>query len=107
MAKYHGPLFLPCGEGIKIFVQLFLVLFVFNGVICKSRIFDSVSMGRSLMYRRKRHGPKTDPWGSPEPTGMKFDLSPPNHYSLLCVLEKVVNPCIESTSDSIATQLVN
>ena len=77
VAEYHGPLFLPCGEGIKIFLQLFLVLFVFNGVICKSRIFDSVSMGRSLMYRRKRHGPKTDPWGSPEPTGMKFDLSPP------------------------------
>ena len=29
-----------------------------------SRIFDSMSMGRSL-YRRKRHGPTTDPWGSP------------------------------------------
>ena len=72
------------------------------------RIFDSMSMGRSLMYRRKRHGPTTDPWGTPESTGMKFELPPPpNHYNLLSVFEKAVNPCIESISDSIATQLVN
>ena len=52
-----------------------------------SRIFDSMSMGRSLMYRRKRHGPTTDPWGTPESTGMKFDLPPPPLQPAVCSRE--------------------
>ena len=34
----HGPLFLPYSEGIKIFLQLFLVLFVFNDVTAQGVI---------------------------------------------------------------------
>ena len=52
--------------------SFFLVLFVFNGVtaqgvISKQSDFSSMSMSRSLMYRRKRHGPTTDPGGLPSP----------------------------------------
>ena len=34
----HGPMFLPYSEGIKIFLQLFLVLFVFNDVTAQARV---------------------------------------------------------------------
>ena len=35
----------------------------------KSLTWESIVSGKSLMYRRKRAGPKTDPRGTPDVTG--------------------------------------
>ncbi|KAH3859817.1 hypothetical protein DPMN_102638 [Dreissena polymorpha] len=42
----------------------------------KRRTWDVTREGRSFMYRRKRRGPRTDPWGTPEVTGTWSDLVP-------------------------------
>ena len=38
--------------------------------------FDLMFCGRSLRHVRKRTGPMTEPWGTPERTATKSDLSP-------------------------------
>ena len=35
----------------------------------KSRSLLLTDSGRSFIYARKRHGPNTDPWGTPDTTG--------------------------------------
>jgi len=30
-----------------------------------------MSLGKSLIYKRKRSGPRTEPWGTPESTGQE------------------------------------
>ena len=35
----------------------------------KSRTLVLTESGRSFIYARKRHGPNTDPWGTPDKTG--------------------------------------
>ena len=42
----------------------------------KSRVVELSGRGRSLMYARKREGPSTDPWGTPDGTGLVLDLEP-------------------------------
>ena len=42
----------------------------------KRRTWDVTREGRSLIYRRKRSGPRTDPCGTPEVTGTWSDLMP-------------------------------
>ena len=42
----------------------------------KSRTLDLTSLGRSLMYARKRIGPRTEPCGTPEETGTSSELIP-------------------------------
>ena len=37
---------------------------------------DLICLGRSLMKRRKRRGTRTDPWGTPEVTGVGCDEDP-------------------------------
>jgi hypothetical protein len=47
------------------------------------------------MNRRKRTGPSTVPWGTPETTGSASDLS------LLPVGEEVANPRVGAASNTI------
>ena len=42
----------------------------------KSLTLDLTCSGRSLMYTRKRIGPRTEPCGMPEETGMQFEFTP-------------------------------
>ena len=42
----------------------------------KSRTLLLTELGRSFIYARKRHGPNTDPWGTPDITGKVSDVHP-------------------------------
>ena len=47
-------------------------------VICKtakSRTCECVFSGRSLIYSKNNKGPSTEPWGTPELTGISDELS--------------------------------
>ena len=48
--------------------------------------WDGIFSGRSLMYNRKRSGPSTAPWGTPEVTGTSFENSPSNTTEFECDL---------------------
>ena len=41
-----------------------------------SRIWEWVPVGRSLIYNRKRIGPKTEPWGTPGVTWIWSEVVP-------------------------------
>ena len=41
-----------------------------------SRIWEWVPVGRSLIYNRKRIGPKTEPWGTPDVTWIWSEVVP-------------------------------
>ena len=42
----------------------------------KSLTLDQIFSGRSFMYAKKRIGPKTEPCGTPEETGIELELVP-------------------------------
>ena len=42
----------------------------------KSLVLLLIESGISFMYMRKRQGPKTEPWGTPERTGQESECSP-------------------------------
>ena len=42
----------------------------------KRRSDDLIFSGRSIIKMRKRTGPKTDPWGSPNRTGTGTEVTP-------------------------------
>ena len=42
----------------------------------KSLTIDLACSGRSLIYTRKRIGPRTEPYGTPEETGIQFEFTP-------------------------------
>ena len=42
----------------------------------KSRTLLLTESGRSFIYARKRHGPNTDPWGTPDTTGNVSEVHP-------------------------------
>ena len=41
-----------------------------------SLTLDLICAGRSLMYAMKRVGPRTEPCGTPEETGIKLEIVP-------------------------------
>ena len=49
--------------------------------------WDWIFSGRSFMYNRKRSGPSTDPWGTPEVTGTSFEDSPSNTTVWVCPIK--------------------
>ena len=44
----------------------------------KRRTDDLILSGRSLINIKKRTGPKTDPWGTPDKTGTRSEAWPSN-----------------------------
>ena len=52
----------------------------------KSLTLDLTCSGRSLMYTRKSIGPRTEPCGTPEETGIQFRIHSVYDYCLLPVI---------------------
>ena len=62
-----------CSTCLSFFFTMVLLHMVSSA---NRRIFDLMPSGRSLMYSRKRLGPRTDPCGTPDSTGRVSDLVP-------------------------------
>ncbi|KAH3801162.1 hypothetical protein DPMN_154808 [Dreissena polymorpha] len=54
----------------------------------KRRTWDVIREGRSVIYKRKRRGPRTDPCGTPEVIGTWSDIEPSNTTDGICQLGK-------------------
>ena len=46
--------------------------------------------GRSLIYKRNKIGPKTEPWGTPDVTGISDDFSPSKATHWVCPSKKAL-----------------
>ena len=72
--EFHLPIGLPLCEAIQVILQDLRSMgdFIFlykTQLSAKRRTDDLMFSGRSLIKMRKRTGPKTDPWGTPDRTG--------------------------------------
>ena len=53
-----------------------------------NRVWDLTASGRSLMWQRKRSGPNTVPWGTPESTLVWLELHPSTTTCILLSVRK-------------------
>ena len=67
----------------------------------KSLTLDLTCSGRSFMYARKRIGPRTEPCGTPEETGIFSELIPLITTACFSIIQKVLNPFKSVSSDAI------
>ena len=76
--KFHRPVLLPFSRAWRSFwrmlasVDVLTVRYIIVS-LAKSRTLLFTELGRSF---RKRHGPNTDPWGTPDITGKVSDVHP-------------------------------
>ena len=79
--ELHLPIGLPKPKTVKIFLQNETVLQWMNVLYrtqssANRRTEDLILSGKSLLKIRKRIGPKTDPWGTPDKTGTGSEAWP-------------------------------
>ena len=65
-----------------------------------SRIFDPISFIISLIYYRKRRGPRIDPWGSRARMYVQSETAPGRTNTLFPVREIICKPCMNLSCDT-------
>ena len=79
--KMHSPCLFPLFKFLKALLQGLGIIFdgdgqIYGSVISKSLTCEFMFSDRSFRYRRNKISPRTEPWGTPEVTGISDDFSP-------------------------------
>ena len=75
--EFHFRIFFPSSYFLEVLLEGLAVGFAVYGQIYSSSLSSEwIFSWRSLIYKRNKIGPKTEPWGNPDVTGILDDFSP-------------------------------